>query len=40
VRLRTWDESAKDPAWRGPGIEIYREALTRYPEELRAIARG
>jgi phosphonate degradation associated HDIG domain protein len=40
LRLRTWDEMAKDPAWRGPGIETYREALTRYLEELRAFARG
>jgi phosphonate degradation associated HDIG domain protein len=38
LRLRTWDEMAKDPAWRGPGIETYREALTRYLEELRAFA--
>lgn len=40
LRLRTWDEMAKDPAWRGPGIEIYREALIRYLEGLRAFARG
>lgn len=40
LRLRMWDEMAKDPAWRGPGIETYREALTRYLEGLRAFARG
>jgi putative nucleotidyltransferase with HDIG domain len=40
LRLRTWDEMAKDPVWRGPGIETYRDALIRYLEGLRAFARG
>lgn len=30
LRLRTWDELAKDPAWQGPGIESYREMLVRH----------
>jgi len=38
LRLRAWDEMAKDPAWRGPGIETYRGTLIRYLEELRAFA--
>jgi predicted HD phosphohydrolase len=32
LRLRSWDEMAKDSAWRGPGIESYREALAHYLE--------
>ena len=27
LRLRSWDESAKDPDWTGPGIESYRPVL-------------
>ncbi len=27
LRLRTWDEMAKDPAWRGPGLEEYLPLL-------------
>jgi phosphonate degradation associated HDIG domain protein len=27
LRLRTWDEMAKDPHWRGPGLEAYRGRL-------------
>lgn len=38
LRLRSWDEMAKDPAWKGPDIESYREPLTRYLEGLRALA--
>jgi hypothetical protein len=34
LRLRSWDEMAKDSAWQGPGIETYREPLTRYLEGL------
>ncbi len=30
LRLRTWDEMAKDPAWRGPGLEAYREPIIRH----------
>lgn len=40
LRLRTWDEMAKDPDWRGPGIETYREPLIRYLEGLRPPAGG
>ena len=32
LRLRSWDEMAKDPAWTGPGIEAYREMLHRHLE--------
>ncbi len=27
LRLRMWDETAKDPEWRGPGLEAYRDRL-------------
>jgi len=30
LRLRSWDEMAKDPHWRGPGIGCYREMLLRH----------
>jgi phosphonate degradation associated HDIG domain protein len=30
LRLRSWDEMAKDPQWRGPGLESYREMLGRH----------
>lgn len=30
LRLRTWDEMAKDPHWSGPGLESYREMLMRH----------
>ncbi|MEZ5352907.1 MAG: hypothetical protein R2762_09755 [Bryobacteraceae bacterium] len=30
LRLRIWDEMAKDPRWRGPGLETYREMLIRH----------
>lgn len=30
LRLRTWDELAKDPSWTGPGVEAYREMLARH----------
>jgi phosphonate degradation associated HDIG domain protein len=30
LRLRSWDELAKDPHWRGPDIECYREMLVRH----------
>ncbi len=30
LRLRTWDEMAKDPGWTGPGLESYREMLLRH----------
>lgn len=30
LRLRSWDEAAKDPKWQGPGIEMYREMLLRH----------
>ncbi len=30
LRLRSWDEMAKDPAWSGPGLEEYREMLVRH----------
>lgn len=30
LRLRTWDEMAKDPAWRGPELRHYREMLERH----------
>lgn len=38
IRLRSWDEMAKDPAWTGPGIESYRPRLVRYLEGLRALS--
>lgn len=30
LRLRSWDEMAKDPHWRGPGLGSYRELLVRH----------
>jgi phosphonate degradation associated HDIG domain protein len=30
LRLRSWDEMAKDPKWRGPGLDSYREMLVRH----------
>ncbi|MDX2269624.1 MAG: HDIG domain-containing protein [Bryobacter sp.] len=30
LRLRSWDEMAKDPQWEGPGIESYRPLLRAY----------
>lgn len=30
LRLRSWDEAAKDPRWQGPGIGSYREMLLRH----------
>lgn len=36
LRLRSWDEMAKDPAWRGPGIETYREMLLRHLQRPRS----
>lgn len=30
LRLRTWDELAKDPAWSGPELEEYREPVIRH----------
>lgn len=30
LRLRSWDEMAKDPQWRGLGLESYREMLVRH----------
>jgi 2-amino-1-hydroxyethylphosphonate dioxygenase (glycine-forming) len=30
LRLRSWDEMAKDPAWTGPGIESYRKRLVAH----------
>jgi phosphonate degradation associated HDIG domain protein len=30
LRLRTWDEMAKDPAWDGPRLESYREMMVRH----------
>lgn len=30
LRLRSWDEAAKDPQWRGPGIETYRAMMLRH----------
>lgn len=30
LRLRTWDEMAKDPEWAGPGLESYREMMVRH----------
>jgi phosphonate degradation associated HDIG domain protein len=40
LRLRSWDEMAKDPQWRGPGIEAYRERLVKYLNGLGALAAG
>lgn len=37
LRLRSWDEMAKDPAWVGPGLDSYRDRLTNY---LRSLARS
>lgn len=34
LRLRRWDEMAKDPDWQGPGIETYREMLVRHLTRL------
>jgi phosphonate degradation associated HDIG domain protein len=30
LRLRSWDETAKDPHWQGPGLDSYREMLVRH----------
>lgn len=30
LRLRTWDERAKDPAWSGPGLASYLPMLRRH----------
>lgn len=30
LRLRSWDEMAKDPEWQGPGLESYRDMLARH----------
>ncbi len=30
LRLRSWDEMAKDPDWQGPGLESYRDMLARH----------
>lgn len=30
LRLRSWDELAKDPAWEGPSLESYRPMLVSY----------
>lgn len=30
LRLRSWDEMAKDPGWEGPGLESYREPMIRH----------
>lgn len=30
LRLRTWDELAKDPNWEGPGLETYRDMMLRH----------
>jgi phosphonate degradation associated HDIG domain protein len=30
LRLRSWDEMAKDPDWQGPPLESYREMLVRH----------
>lgn len=35
LRLRSWDEMAKDPQWSGAGLESYREMLTRHLEAQR-----
>jgi phosphonate degradation associated HDIG domain protein len=30
LRLRSWDELAKDASWTGPGLESYREMMIRH----------
>ncbi len=30
LRLRSWDEMAKDPAWQGPDLESYRGLMLRH----------
>lgn len=30
LRLRSWDELAKDPNWEGPGLETYRDMMLRH----------
>jgi len=30
LRLRSWDEMAKDPKWQGPPVASYREMLVRH----------
>jgi phosphonate degradation associated HDIG domain protein len=32
LRLRSWDEMAKDPAWSGPDLESYRDMMIRHLE--------
>jgi len=32
LRLRSWDEMAKDPEWDGPRLESYRGALLAHLE--------
>ncbi len=40
LRLRTWDEMAKDPNWKGPRVESYREMLVRHLEAQQAAIRN
>jgi phosphonate degradation associated HDIG domain protein len=35
LRLRSWDEMAKDPAWQGPSLASYREMLVRHLDQAR-----
>lgn len=36
LRLRSWDEMAKDPAWDGPRLASYREMIERHLEGVTA----
>lgn len=35
LRLRTWDEMAKDPSWRGPGVHSYRKLIVKHLQRQR-----
>ena len=35
LRLRSWDEMAKDPSWQGPSLASYREMLVRHLNRVR-----
>ena len=37
LRLRPWDEMAKDPDWAGPGLAAYREMMLRHLSKIDAV---
>lgn len=40
LRLRSWDEMAKDPNWEGPSADSYREMLVQHLEAQQAAVRN